>query len=308
MNTQTSVVLESSPQPQGAAPASISAARLLYWSVCRELWEYRSIYIAPLAVAIAYLVGVVINMIQTAGRMRWMGLYPSYHVTLDMPYNTATAVIMVTALIIEIFYCVEALHGERRDRSILFWKSLPVSDLITVLAKASVPFVILPLVAFAIVVAAYVIMLLLGSVILLGHGLSFGSMWAQLGLPQKVVALLYHLITVHVLWYAPIYGWLLLVSGWARRMPFLWAILPPIAVIAVERMVFNTSYIGDWLNYRLSGPEKFFFPTQSNMDMHWMHHLDPGKFLSTPGLWTGLIVAAALLAATVRLRRYRGPI
>ena len=58
------------------------------------------------------------------------------------------------------FYCLDALYGERRDRSILFWKSLPVSDLTTVLSKASIPIVVLPLLTFAVTVATQLIMLL----------------------------------------------------------------------------------------------------------------------------------------------------
>ena len=90
------------------------------------------------------------------------------------------------------FYCLDALHGERRDRSILFWKSLPVSDLTTVLAKASIPLVILPLLTFAITVAMQWIMLLLSSAVLLASGLSVATLWTQLSLFQMSLMLLYH--------------------------------------------------------------------------------------------------------------------
>ncbi len=105
------------------------------------------------------------------------------------------------------FYCLDALHGERRDRSILFWKSLPVSDLTTVLSKASIPLVVLPLLAFAITVVTQCIMLLLSSAVLLASGLSVATLWTQLSLFQMSLMLLYHLVTVHALWHAPIY-WL----------------------------------------------------------------------------------------------------
>ncbi len=127
---------------------------------------------------------------------------------------------MLTTLLVGVFYCLDALHGERRDRSILFWKSLPVSDLTTVLSKASIPLVVLPLLTFAITVAMQWIMLLLSSAVLLGSGLSVATLWTQLSFVQMSLVLLYHLLTVHSLWYAPFYGWLLLVSGWARRAPF----------------------------------------------------------------------------------------
>ena len=70
--------------------------------------------------------------------------------------------------------------------------------------------------------------------------------------PESLL-LLYHLVMVHSLWYAPIYAWLLLVSGWARRAPFLWAVLPPLAIGVVEKVAFNTSHFAAMLANRISG-------------------------------------------------------
>src|SRR5207237_5078995 len=121
-------------------------------------------------------------------------------------------------------------------------------------------------------------------------------------------SMFYHLLTVHVLWHAPIYGWLLLVSGWARRMTFLWAVLPLIAIGIVEKIAFNTSYFAAMLGYRLTGPESAHFTAPGSITTHPLMTPDPGTFLSTPGLWIGLAFAAIFFAAAVRLRRYREPI
>jgi ABC-2 type transport system permease protein len=134
---------------------------------------------------------------------------------------------MGTAFIVGIFYSVDALYGERRDRGILFWKSLPVSDLTAVLSKLTVPLVVLPLLSFAITVATQFAMLLLSSVMLLGSGVNIATLWTEASFFHVSLVLLYHLLTVHGLWYAPIYGWLLLVSAWAPRAPLIWAFLPP---------------------------------------------------------------------------------
>ena len=91
------------------------------------------------------------------------------------PYEFAEDLIMGTSLLIALFYSVDALYGERRDRSILFWKSAPVSDLITVLSKAAIPIVILPLLAFAITVLTQSIMLMISSAVLLGSGRTRGD-------------------------------------------------------------------------------------------------------------------------------------
>ena len=303
MNTQSNAVPDSPLGAQGFAPAAMSATRPMYWSVRRELWENRSIYLAPLAVSGFALVGF---LIATIGRSLSTPDLTQRRTILEEPYSFATALIMGAAAVVGLLYCLEALHGERRDRSILFWKSLPVSDLTTVLSKASIPFIILPGLAFVVTVATNLIMLLLSTAVLKGSGLSAAVLWAQLWSFQ--IELLYHLVTVHVLWYAPIYAWLLLVSGWARRAAFLWAGLPPLAIFIIEKLAFNTSHFGALLRYRFSGPEELVFTEPGSFALHPMMHLDLGKFLSTPGLWTGLLVAAIFLAAAVRLRRYQGPI
>ena len=303
MNTQSKAVPDSPLGAQGFAPAAMSATRPMYWSVRRELWENRSIYLAPLAVAGFALVGF---LIATIGRSLSTPDLTQRRTILEEPYSFATALIMGAATIVALLYCLEALHGERRDRSILFWKSLPVSDLTTVLSKASIPFVILPGLAFVVTVATNLIMLLLSTAVLKGSSMSAAALWAQVWSFQ--MQLLYHIVTVHVLWYAPIYAWLLLVSGWARRAAFLWAGLPPLAIFIIEKLAFNTSHFGALLRYRFSGPEELVFTEPGSFALHPMMHLDLGKFLSTPGLWTGLLVAAIFLAAAVRLRRYQGPI
>jgi ABC-2 type transport system permease protein len=154
------------------------------------------------------------------------------HDLIAMRYELSAALIMGTALIVGVFYSLDALYGERRDRSILFWKSLPVSDLTAVLSKLTIPLVILPLVSFAISLATQFIMLLLSSVILilLSSGVNIAALWTEVSFFHVSLGLLYHLLTVHGLWCAPLYGWLLMVSAWAPRAPFIWAFLPPFVI------------------------------------------------------------------------------
>ena len=287
----------------------ISPSRLMYWSVCRELWEYRSIYIAPVAAAVLFLFGFLIGTMHLPAKIRALpALDPMrQHESVAAPYDAAAGLVMLTAIIVGVFYSLDALHGERRDRSILFWKSLPVSDLTTVLSKASIPLIVIPLFAFTVTVALQLVMAMLSSVVLLGSGLNVATFWTQLSLVQMSLLLLYHLLTVHVLWHAPFYGWLLLVSSWARRAAFLWAVLPLLAIAIVEKIAFNTSYFSNMLLHRLyGGAEAVVAPGTFPMDP--MTHLTPGLYLSSPGLWIGLAILAAFLAAAVWLRRYQGPI
>src|SRR6266446_5377430 len=219
-----------------------------YWSVWRELWENRSIYIAPLIVAAFEVVGFAISTIGLAERRRAVLLLDPAHqrAAIEQPYDLAAMMMIFIVFIVGVFYCLDALHGERRDRSILFWKSLPVSDLTSVLSKVTIPLVVLPLVSFAITVCVQLIMLLETSVVLIFHGMSPATTWAAFPVFQNWLVLLYGLVAL-ALWHAPIYGWLLLVSGWARRATFLWAVLPLIVIQIFEKITFNTSYFGKML-------------------------------------------------------------
>jgi ABC-2 type transport system permease protein len=213
--------------------------------------------------------------------------------------------LILTAFIVGVFYCLDALYGERRDRSILFWKSLPVSDRTTLLSKATIPLVVLPLVTFAIVVATQLVMMLWTSVLLISHGMSPVSTWTYVPLFRNSFILLYGLTAI-ALWHAPIYGWALLISGWARRATFLWAILPFLAIAFFEKITFGTSHFASMLRDRFMG----FAPTAFAFNMHSVNspQLTPGTYLSAPGLWLGLTVAAVFIAVAIRLRRYRGPL
>jgi len=303
MNSQSNAMTDTSVQPQGMA----AAARVLYWSIQRELWENRSIYIAPLVAAAVFLFGFAINMLATRWHIGALPLDPAQqHNLLTTRYELSAAMVMGTAFIVGIFYSLDALYGERRDRSILFWKSLPVSDLTTVLSKVTIPLLILPLVSFAIALVTQFVMLLLSSVILLGSGVNIAALWTGESFIHVSVVLLYHLLTVHGLWYAPFYGWLLLVSVWAPRAPFIWAFLPPFVIVGVEKIAFNTSYFLALLQDRLLGPGGSM--AADNHPKEFMATLIPEHFFDTPGLWIGLAIAAAFLFATVRLRRHRGPI
>jgi ABC-2 type transport system permease protein len=290
-----------------AAPAT----RPLYWSVRREIWENRSFYIAPLIVAGVVLFGFLISTIGMPERRRAALLLDPAHqrAAIEAPYDVAAMMLLLTAFIVGVFYCLDALYGERRDRSILFWKSLPVSDRTTVLSKASIPLVVLPLLTFAIIVATQLMILLLSTAVLLPSGLS-ATTWPHLPLFQIWLVLPYGLITV-ALWHAPIYAWLLLVSGWVRRAAFLWAVLPLFAIGVLEKIAFNTTYFALLLRYRLIGgfTQAFVIPAKGSVPAGGpLTQITPWKFLSTPGLWIGLAFAAAFLAAAVRLRRSRGPI
>ncbi|HEX8814135.1 MAG TPA: ABC transporter permease [Terriglobales bacterium] len=283
-----------------SATAPVAATHPMYWSIERELWEYRSIYVAPLVVAgvalFAFLFTTLGRSLATPDLDRRLAI-------LQEPYQFVSALIFGAGFIVGLAYCLGTLTNERRDRSILFWKSLPVSDRTTVLSKMFVGTVAIPLVAFAIVIATEWIMLLLSSLVAIGSGLRLSSLWNG-ALFQDWLMLLYHIVTIHMLWYAPIYAWLLLASSIAKRAAILWAALPALVIGIVEKMAFGTQHFADFLMYRVAGgPEA---DSMRGLPDHTMHAM-PARFFSAPGLWGGLIVAGIFLAVAIRIRRYQGP-
>ena len=310
MNPQENVVPESPFEPREIAPVTMSATQPLYWSVRREIWENQSIYVAPLAVAGVILFGVLVAVIN-AHKHAAMGVPPvQEYIAIEVACFIAAFLLLLTALIIGAFYCLDALHGERRDRSILFWKSLPVSDLTTVLSKASIPLIVLPLLTFAIIVVTQLFILLIGTIGLLMKGDSVAGLWVGFPLLGMPLELLYSLAAL-ALWHAPIYGWLLLVSSWARRTPLLWAVLPLLAISIFEKIAFHTGYFAYLVQYRVTGVLTTAFGAQQHPGKllgSSLLPIAPWKFLSTPDLWIGLAVAAAFFAAAIRLRRYREPL
>ena len=322
MSTPPAITADSESDAPAAASAVYPFTRLMFWCVRREFWENRSIYIAPFAAA-GFLIFVVLITLMKAGINAQplsgnLGSDKGAAALLWIPYMLIAAPALAISLVVAIAYCLGALHGERQDRSILFWKSLPVSDLVTVLSKASVPILLIPLISFvAAMITQLVIFTVTWTVFPLfaakGHFFwagvpadshTVGMLWTGVPIGYLTFAMLYGLLAT-ALWHAPIYAWLLLVGGWARRMTFVWAVAPVAGLMIVERIAFGTDRLGTMLDDRMYGSVSIAF---TNVISDNLPGLTPGRFLSDPGLWIGLAVAALFLGAAILLRRYRQPI
>lgn len=278
--------------------------RPMYWSVRRELWENRSLYLAPIAIAAFIVLSYAVSTIGMPHRRRAVLLLDAakQRAAIGQPYDVAAMMLLLTAVVVGVFYCLDALYGERRDRSILFWKSLPVGDRTTVISKALVPLAVLPALTFVITIAAQLVMLAMTTIVLLPSGLA-GTTFARYNILLQSVILLYGLVAL-TLWWAPVYAWLLMVSAWARRATFVWAVLPWVTIAVLEQIAFNTHHFAMMLGNRLVGfaPAAFAFQRPHGR-IESLSQLTPGTYLTSPALWIGLILAAVFLAATVRLRR-----
>jgi ABC-2 type transport system permease protein len=311
----------------------------------REFWEHRSLWIAPLVVAGVLLIAAMFGGVQTHNSLKIdLGDVTSAEEVqgLDEDGKQALkalgslepekkrsiyAVVMwsfamiqgVVLAIVLFFYLLDALYTERRDRSILFWKSMPVSDNATVLSKALIGLAVAPLLAIAITAVTQLLFAGIWSVrfggsVIGGIFPAFDlGVWLRIQWTTLVAAF------VGALWWAPVVGYLLLVSAWARKNPFLWAVLPPVVLMMVEELLLDTNYVVGFVADRAVGfVSKFNFeskfgdadkageisgavpPVNSIFD-----GIGVSDIFASPDLWLGLVAAGALLFAASRLRRYR---
>ncbi len=308
MTNLTDALPASTPAARArSAPATV---RPFYWSVRRELWENRSLYIAPLVVAVLVLFGVFVGAVRMPAHIHMDHIDASRSnqaAVAAIPYAAAAFFILAIGVIVGAFYCLGALHNERRDRSILFWKSMPVSDVTTVASKAATVHLVLPAILFVVILVAQILMMAIDFAVLVPTGLKVAGLWANWPLLRMGVVLAWALIAMSI-WYAPLTGWLLMVSAWAKRAPFLWAALPPLGLILVELFSFGTGHVAHLLGRRLSGGfDTAFSSVGPHASMVDIDQIDVAGFFSSFEVWGGLIVGLALLAAAVWLRRTRDP-
>jgi ABC-2 type transport system permease protein len=296
--------------------------RPFYWSVRRELWENRSLMIAPLVVGAIVLLGLLsraVNLSEIHAILQTVPPDKVGKVATGLYIGVGVAVSLVMNIAVT-FYLLDALQGERKDRSVLFWKSMPVSDTTAVLSKLFTGLVVSGAIVVVVSIITEILVLLLTSVILMTASVSPLPLWTQSQLFQVTIAILYAQIAMS-LWYAPVAAWLLLVSSWAKRVTILWAVLPPVALWAFERMAIGTTYVQELLNYRLTtglktmfvaNPEDVGVVVGNDETIHAPHNvlaaLDPVGFFTNPWLWVGLVVAAGFVAAAIWMRRYREPL
>ena len=310
-----------------AAPAAVappmsglvhhSMTKAMTVLIRREFWEHRSLWITPLIVA-----GVLV-----------LAAFPIHIGNVDMgahaedlarPQNRLSLFTLMVwgqtlpqyliMTIVVSFYLMDCLYLERKDRSILFWKSLPVSDATTVISKLLTGLVVVPLGVYLTAMVAGVLFQTIWAI-----RVAFGSLpnvvvaWDTVAW-LKVQGLMLYGVIVCMLWFAPLAASLLFVSAWARKNVFLWTTLPPLIAIIFERVAFGTRYTAHLLEYRTWGIwDTLGVGVETPEDSHGrvvslaalFDNVSMGKAFLNIDLWLGLAVAAAFVFAAIRIRRYR---
>ena len=293
--------------------------RRFIWLVRREIWENKSIWVAPLIVLGCLLLLVLtghahlgpVGSVDSAAPFGAMPADKQLRLLLIVYSGLALVVYMVMG-VIAFFYSLDSLYADRRDRSVLFWKSLPLSDAETVLSKFTVAAVVIPLVALVGALLAQLLVAGGGAATLEMAGVPGNIMWQPEALLGGAAVAILWCITA-ILWYAPVISYLMLASAWAPKGPFLWAVLPPIAISVLERVVVGTGHVGEFLGGRLSGLYRL-LDSGKQVDEHGSVTLKLSQldlmgslrdFYGSADLWLGLVAAGLLLAAAMWLRRYR---
>jgi len=292
----------------------------------REIWEHRSIYVTPAAIASIVSLIVLAMLVFASGFAKELDIAifgasnlageAERRAALTAFFVGTSGLFVVGLAILTVFYCLDSLYGERKDKSILFWRSLPVTDAETVLSKLLTAVFVLPIVAALGIIATHLVNLITTSIWVSMKGGDAGLLiWGSVPLLDNWLTAFIVLIASGI-WMSPFIGWFLFVSAWTKRAPLLMAFMPLILVPLLEWIFLRTSFFASavWDRndalplFRALDFETFF------EEEHWrsgidkislLDHLDIGQFLTSPAMWAGVIVCGLFVTAAIYVRRYR---
>ena len=275
--------------------------------VRRELWEHHNLWRVPLIL----LALTVLANLGFSGAASWLGLAPPQVSTqvVGTTLGSLGSIIFLVFSFLVLFYLVDCLYAERKDKSILFWRSLPVSDTQAVLAKLFIAAVVIPVIIWITIIVAQVITLAIQSV----AGETNIELFSFVDLSVYWRNLIIILLLTSV-WTLPLLAWFLFCSSWSKRTPFIAALTIPVVVILVDRILGVGIGLGGLIadripfGYSFGGGDKSFLVGLQAITSSHAHRLslsEFGVFSANPALWGGLIAAAALVAATIWTRRWR---
>jgi len=215
--------------------------------VHREFWENKAAFrTTPLVIGGVYIVFLLMSIFTTAHfdnelytfreAVRLLASQPvefrASHVQ-DVMLGSSIFFTLVLAFVV-FFYLLGALYDDRKDRSILFWKSLPVSDSLTIASKLMAAMVLAPLIFWVVFVLTQILMAAVASLMVLSVGENPWNLFLSVANPLESWFLLLVSYLAASIWFLPLYAWLLFVSSFAPRIPLLFAVLPPVVFAILQ--------------------------------------------------------------------------
>jgi ABC-2 type transport system permease protein len=290
----------------------------------RELWEHRSLFVTPAVLALLASLGTITGQASISAFDQMVDVAIIGGTNLGENERAAMISALMTGVsglifigmwFLTIFYPLDALYAERKDRSILFWRSIPCTDFETVLSKLLTVVLVIPLITFAAILVTHLVVLILWSIWLAVQGGSPGHLiWSAASFGANWLATIIFLFAA-VLWASPLIGWFLFVSAFTKRAPFLMAFLPLVVLPMLEKILIGTSALGEAFSirtlpyglFRDVDPSTLFDEDNlaltgaiSPLDLY-----DLGGFVASPDLWLGIIVCGLFTTAAIYVRRYR---
>lgn len=267
----------------------------------REVLEHKGAFIfAPLILGTLILVATtwLMNMVRgedIAGAAEFLSvLFEGLSAVEMAPMFMVLAMPFVGMLyMVGFFYLINTLYQDRKELSILFWQSMPVSNTKTVLSKVVAIGVVAPIFYIAILFSLYVIGMIWLTIIGFGNDVQIAGLGTMFLAAMLSLVLVYLSIVVGVMWLFPWVGWLLLFSAFAKRSPIMWAIGIFILVIFLESFVFGSQYLGTWVDSRSSPAQYMVFSFQ-----------DVFSRLFSYDMLVGLLFGSILLVGAVYMRRF----
>lgn len=283
----------------------------------KEFWDNkRAIFVTPMVVTGLFIFFAIVAMINGSGIL-FDGASINEHLSQAPEFEAEaatriTSVLFITPVLLVIatifsmvFTALSVLFDERKDKSILFWKSMPVSDTQEVLVKLATVTVVTPLIAigFSLIIQLFAA-LVMGSMVAINTDLGAWNMVFSninyLGLIAADLTMTF----VMILWTLPIFTWFMLVSSFSRRSPFLLAFIVPILIMVIEAIFFRSELLVTAIASRFSYLEKYGRQFEANEGENVVEGVFSllGSF-SEPNFWYGIIVAAAMIAGCIQIRK-----
>ncbi len=292
----------------------------------REFWEHRSIWVTPIAIASIVTLGTL-TALMFAGEFAQeldVAIFGAQNIAGDTEraavltgfFVGSSWLFLIALSILTIFYALDSLYAERKDKSILFWRSLPVTDAETVISKLATAVILIPAVTIAGIIATHIVNLIVTSIWVSAKGGSPGTLiWGSVPLLDNWFAAIVVIYAMAV-WMSPFLGWFLFVSAWTKRAPLLMAFLPLVLIPMIEGIFFRSAHFAEAVWGRSAqipifagiDMERFFDEGHARMSeemVSLLAHLDIGKFLTSIDTWIGIVVCGLLTTAAIYVRRYR---
>jgi len=281
------------------------------WLFRREIWENRAIWLLPVIVGAVLLIICLFGNVQVDELPQQLSS-DQLRVLAPMVMGGIGTGMFLIMTVYTSWYLLDCLYADRKDRSVLFWKSLPISDTQTVLSKLAMALLVIPLVYFVI---ADVTALAASFVLSVRGGSPFAqALWHPGDWLELQVLAIYAILT-SALWFLPFSAWFMFVSSWARKAVTLWALLLPLAACYVESKLSGSSFLWRALVAHLAGYGRAAFHGDAGFTQHTMIGTDKlnmpgslsefvnlGGFLSSGEMWAGFLIGAALVGATIYMR------